>query len=98
MLVSSRTLSLWVNWDNVPKHIQDLFPERKSGDLILFVPDVLRNSLRVAVILKIFEAEDNKEVPYGSTGNKDLSAGNAGIVYVRKGETVEEKPALPKSS
>ena len=97
MLVSSRTLSLWVNWDNVPKHIQDLFPDRKNGDLILFVPDVLQNSLRVAVILDLFKAEENKEVPHGSTGNKDFSAGIAGIVYVRKGETVEENPALSTS-
>ena len=81
MLVSSKTISIWDTWENVPPWICDLVTEKNEADWIAFVPMVMKNRTCVGSLptwLKGLEKDPNVSLRSFLT--------STGTVYVGTGE------------
>jgi hypothetical protein len=42
MLVSGHTISVWVDWDDVPKHLHSLVKDKSDNDIIIHCPITMK--------------------------------------------------------
>lgn len=83
MLVSSKTISIWDTWENVPPWIQGLVEEKNEADWIAFVPMVMKGRTCVGNVptwLKGIEKDPNVSL-------KSVTC-STGTIYVGTGETL----------
>ena len=83
MLVSSKTISIWDTWENVPPWICEAVEQKNEADWIAFIPMVMKGRTCVGSIptwLKGLEKDP-------SVGVRSIAV-STGTIYVGTGETL----------
>jgi hypothetical protein len=91
MLVSSHTITVWVNPNDVPKAILSAFPPREQNDneAFLFIPKVMEEELFSKWVDKVFASCPSVALPYGKAYAFDASGCvGAKMVDVSKNEEI----------